>query len=70
MMTLTSAQIRNAIAILRSIERHELDAAGFTPTDGEWVAFRDDPYRFYLRAGTSQREAITRIVNARMPANV
>ncbi len=70
MMPLTAAEIRNALAVLRSVDRDELLAAGFDATDGDWREFRDDPYSFYLRAGAVAREAITTIINRRMAANV
>jgi hypothetical protein len=68
MMPLSAGEIRNALTILRSIDRHHLDEAGFAATDSDWALFRDDPASFYLRAGTAAREAITNIINRRMPA--
>jgi hypothetical protein len=49
---------RNFLAILRSLDRHELVAAGVLGADDliGWVRFRDDHYRAYLGLG-SEREA-------------
>ncbi|WP_331373813.1 hypothetical protein [Sinorhizobium chiapasense] len=66
MNTRSVGLLRNALAILRSIDRDDLDQAGFVPTDAQWIAFRDDPYSFYLRATADRQAAIFNIIKARM----
>ncbi len=55
---MTFKEFRNALCILRSIDRHELVVAGvLQPSledrqtrDSRWLDFRHDPYEFLLRA--------------------
>ncbi len=51
---MTFKEFRNALCILRSIDRHELEQAGVLQggplRDTRWLDFRHDPYEFLLRA--------------------
>lgn len=63
---MTPDLLRNALAILWSIDRHELDRAGYSPTDVEWMMFRRNPFSFYLRASDARQSAIFNIIEERM----
>jgi hypothetical protein len=65
MTPLAPDQFRNAVAALRFIDRDQLVAAGFTPTDRDWNYFSSDPYGFFVSSGAVAREAITNIINER-----
>jgi len=57
----------NALRILRSIDQHEMVAAGAL-CDGDqsgWVRFRDDPYRWFITANDDQARAVWSIIEQR-----
>ncbi len=47
-------QFHNALRILTSLDKHELIEAGVidhSESDhSKWIAFRDDPFRWFIRA--------------------
>jgi hypothetical protein len=47
---MTRHEFRNCLCILRSIDEHELEAAGIKMIDKEWLSFCIDPFRWFLRA--------------------
>ncbi len=66
---MTFAEFHNALRILASIDRCELIDAGALSDDdtGGWLAFRDDPWRWFVRAGDDEARAVWRIIEARQP---
>lgn len=71
---MTRQELRNALCILRSIDRYELVEAGVEGVepfmdlagDQKWIAFRDDPYTFFIRADDDTAEKIWGIIERRM----
>ena len=51
-------QFRNRICILRSIDRHEVEAL----TDLQWERLRRDPYLGYLRLDDHGEEVVWRAI--------
>ncbi|MBB3411265.1 hypothetical protein FHT87_005218 [Rhizobium sp. BK316] len=62
-MTISASTLRNIIAILRNIDRDQIDSV---LSAGEWIKFRDDPYGSFLRMNDEQQDAIARIVSERL----
>lgn len=60
---ITASTLRNIIAILRNIDRDQIDSV---LSAGEWIKFRDDPYGSFLRMNDDQQDAIARIVSERL----
>lgn len=67
---MTPGQVRNILALLRSLDMHEIAQAGFPMIERVWPEFSDDPYAFFLRAPDAAQEAITRAMNRRLLENV
>lgn len=63
---MTAAEIRNLLAILRSIDQGDIREAGHPIADDEWCLFRDDPYRGFLRACDGFQSALVDIINRRL----
>ena len=59
----------NALRILRSTDKCELDASGLFD-DSEWIAFRDNPGSFFIRASDAQAAAIWAVIQKRQPAEL
>jgi hypothetical protein len=60
------SEFRNALCILRSTDRHEVDATLGRPMTGEeWQAFRSNPSLFFLRADDQMMAAIWAVIEAR-----
>ncbi len=57
------ALVRNAIAVLGSLDRHEVEPID----DREWVAFRDGPCRAFLTMSGDRRQRVWRAIQARLP---
>lgn len=58
----------NALKILRSIDRDELQSAGVdVHDDRRWVEFREWPITFLLRASDADQERVWAIIEARQP---
>lgn len=64
---MTRREFRNALNILRSIDKSELvDAGAISEADTKrWERFRDDPAGFLVKADDATGDAIWRIVEAR-----
>ena len=74
------AQFRNALCILKSIDRHELEAVGIIDVpkgqgvfpgcldkpNAIWRLFRDDPYYWLLRADDDRAAKVWSIVETRL----
>lgn len=65
-MTISASTLRNIIAILRNIDRDQIEAVAGPITDNGWIAFRDNPHEGYLRMGGHLQDSIARIVSERM----
>jgi len=68
-MNMTLAEFHNALRILAGIDMRELVHAGAISGDdtGGWQSFRDNPWRWFIRAGDDEAAAVWRIVEARQP---
>ncbi len=64
----TLANFRNALCILRSIDRHEITGVGLHLQDDAWVRFRNDPYLFFIKADDRTQGVLWQIVEQRMPS--
>lgn len=64
---ITPEQVGNILAILRSIDRHELFDVGLPLADDEWVSFRADPYKYFLQGDELRQGLTTCVINLRMP---
>ena len=62
---LSLSKFHNALRILRGIDLAELEAAGLRLPDHIWVQFRDDPYRFFIRADDETAQKIWSIIEQR-----
>jgi hypothetical protein len=67
-------EFRNGLCILGSIDLHELQKVGLwqdaiaIKTSESWLAwkhFRDDPYRFFMRADDDTTDKIWRVMKKR-----
>lgn len=66
-MTISASTLRNIIAILRNIDRDQIEIEyGRDLSSSDWTKFRDDPYTSFLRMNDDQQDAIARIVSERM----
>ena len=67
MAGMTFAEFHNALRILTSIDRHELEAAGaMEPGDDKaWTAFRGDPFRWFIRADDERAGKVWAIIERR-----
>lgn len=63
---MTPCELRNVLAILRSIDRHEIEACCPVLSDKAWIAFRDNPFEAFLRVDDTVAAAITAAVNKRL----
>jgi hypothetical protein len=50
---------------MRSIDRHEIEEAGYDMPDGSWQHFRENPAERFLQCNDECREAIMRVIVAR-----
>lgn len=71
---MTLREFHNALRILTSIDRWELEEIGVVKTTGaiikrheQWEAFQRDPYRFFIRADNETAEKLWRLIEARQP---
>jgi hypothetical protein len=62
---ITARELRNVIAVMRSIDRHEIEEAGYDMPDGSWQHFRENPAERFLQCNDECREAIMRVIVAR-----
>lgn len=63
---ITSRELRNIIAVMRSIDRHEIEAVAGPIADEAWIDFRVDPYHGYLRFGGHLQDSVARVVSERL----
>ena len=64
---MTFAEFHNALRILTSIDRHELEAAGVIKA-GEhnaWGTFTRDPFRWFIKADDTTAAKIWAIIERR-----
>lgn len=64
---ITSREIRNIIAVMRSIDRDDIEAEIGRMPDAGWESFRDDPYRHFLRMNDHGQSGVARVVSGRSP---
>lgn len=66
---MTLAEFHNALRILASIDMRELVHAGAISGDdtGGWQSFRDNPWRWFIRADDDTATAVWRIIESRQP---
>lgn len=62
---ITAAGLRNLLAAMLNIDRHEIEAAGYDMPDGSWSHFQENPWRRFLECNDQCREAIVRVMNSR-----
>lgn len=64
---MTLRQFHNGLRILLNIDCHELVAAGVIRPgdDGAWIKFREDPFRWMIRAPDPAAEALWAIIESR-----
>lgn len=63
---ITASELRNIIAIIPCIDRHEIEAVAGPITDKAWAYFWNDPYRGFLSFGGHLQDSIARIVSERL----
>lgn len=63
---ITPGGLRNLLAIMLNIDRHEIEAAGYDMPDGSWQHFQESPWRRFLECNDHCREAIARVINSRI----
>lgn len=65
------SRFRNALAILRSIDHHELVDVGVIPAGprgyGLWDSFTRDPIRFYLKLDDEREAKLWALIESRQP---
>lgn len=66
---MTFAEFHNSLRILTSIDKHELIEAGVLdhsePDHSVWIAFRDDPFRWLIRADDETAAKLWTIIERR-----
>lgn len=67
---MTLRAFHNALRILLNIDRDELEAAGVIPRGDHnaWGDFRQNPWRFFIRAPDPAAEKLWAMIEARQPA--
>lgn len=62
-------RFQNALRIIRSLDRHELVAAGVISGESmsAWVAFRDHPHECALRLREDRMEKLFTLIESRQP---
>lgn len=61
-MSIDAATLRNILAAMRNIDRHELPKMGHE----DWGRFLDDPYLGFLLFSDEHQQAIAAIVKAKV----
>ncbi|HQS14975.1 hypothetical protein [Reyranella sp.] len=64
---MTFAEFHNALRILTSIDRHELEAAGVIKAGDHnaWGTFTRDPFRWFIRADDASAAKLWGIIERR-----
>jgi hypothetical protein len=65
---ITARDLRDILATLGSIDRHEILEAGYDMPDGSWDHFRSNPRERFLECNDECREAIVKVINNRRGA--
>ncbi|NLS03579.1 hypothetical protein HGP14_09435 [Rhizobium sp. P32RR-XVIII] len=63
---ITARELRNIIAVMHSIDRHEIEEAGYDMPDGSWQHFQENPAERFLKCNDECREAISSVINKRL----
>lgn len=65
---MTLREFSNALRVLLSIDKHELEAAGVIrhADHNAWGTFHRDPYRFFIRADDATAEKLWALIERRM----
>lgn len=58
-------EFHNALRILRSIDRYELEQKGVIMNDNTWQAFRDYPFNQFIQMPELWAEAVWEIIEER-----
>ena len=61
-------RFRNALAILRNLDRSDLAGAGVVLTDPHWARFQADPSREYLRLDDRREAAVFALIERCQPS--
>lgn len=69
-MEIKPNDLRNLLATLSSLDRHEIEAAGYDMPDGSWHDFQENPVRRFLRCNDACRAAITAAICKRQRTTV
>lgn len=64
---MTLPRFLNALKILRSIDRDELQNAGVPVSEEAWGYFREAPYRWLIVADADDQERVWAIIEDRQP---
>lgn len=65
---ITGHDLRNIIAVMRNIDRDQIEAVIGRMPDTGWESFRDDPYRHFLRMNDHGQAGVARVVSERLPS--
>jgi uncharacterized protein YecT (DUF1311 family) len=63
---ITGHDLRNIIAVMRNIDRDQIEAEAGRITDKAWSDFRDNPCHGYLQFGGHLQDSVARIVSSRL----
>lgn len=61
------AEFSNALRIMTSLDRHELEHAGVLPIGDHnaWGTFRRDPFRWFIRADDDAAKRLFELIQSR-----
>jgi hypothetical protein len=65
---MTGHELRSIIAVMRNIDRDQIEAVIGRMPDTGWESFRDDPYRHFLRMNDHGQAGVARVVSERLPS--
>ncbi|WP_160006906.1 hypothetical protein [Rhizobium sp. 18055] len=65
---ITGHDLRNIIAVMRNIDRDQIEAEAGRITDAFWVEFQANPYRSFLRMNDHGQAGVARVVSERLPS--
>lgn len=60
---MTFREFHNGLRVLANIDRDEFVAKGLP--DADWPSFRDDPWRYFIRASDVMAEGLFEIIESR-----
>jgi hypothetical protein len=60
-------RFHNALRILLSTDRVDLDDAGLPLNNADWAKFQADPFRFFIKANDTTAQKLWALVEARQP---